>query len=289
MDSLVTAKSAVGAVVQARAMSRRLPEKIFLKLPFGGPHSLVEQIVLRARKAPSLKSVIVATGVDAANDPLVDAAKRVGAPLFRGSETDVLGRLIGAAEEHGLDVVVRLTGDNPCIDPLYIEQTVQSHLQSGADYTRTVGLPLGTNVEVVSLHALQQIHGSNTTPEDREHVTLYMSRHQSRFTISSLDFSADEYRDLRLTVDWPGDYAFACFLYERLYHSNPSFDLPSIVRVLGDHPWAKFINGSLKQVALRSTIEEELQEAISMLDLHGHTQAGEYLLAILKSRLEEQS
>jgi len=285
----VRAKLEVGAIIQARARSRRLPEKVLLKLPFGGPHSLVEQIVLRARDAPSLKSVIVATGVDAANDPLVDAAKRVAAPLFRGSETDVLGRLIEAAEEHGLDVVVRLTGDNPCIDPLYIERTVQAHLRSGADYTRTVGLPLGTNVEVVSLHALQQIHGSSATSEDREHVTLFMSRYPSRFTISNLDYSADEYRDLRLTVDWPGDYAFACFLYERLYQSNPSFDLTSIVRVLGDHPWAKFINGSLKQVSMHSTIEEELHEALAMLDLHGYTQAGEYLLAILKSRLEEQS
>lgn len=277
----------VGAIVQARARSRRLPEKIFLKLPFGGQHSLVEQIVLRARRAASLSTVVVATGIDAANDPLAPAAERVAAPLFRGSEDDVLGRMIGAAEQHGLDVVVRLTGDNPCIDPSYIEQAVQSHLRSGSDYTHTTGLPLGMNVEVAALSALKLIEKSSPEPGDLEHVTLFINRHPDRFGVSRLDFADERYRDLRLTVDWPGDYAFACFLYEQLYESDHGFDLSSILGVLRDHPWAAFINGSLKQVRASSTVEEDLQEASALLDLHGHEQAGKYLLAILNSRLEE--
>jgi len=289
VDRLVSAGPVVGAIVQARANSRRLPGKIFLKLPYGGAHTLVENIVLRARRAESLASVIVATSTGAANDPLQDATSRVSAPLFRGSEDDVLGRFIGAAEEHGLDVVVRLTGDNPCIDSFYIEEAIRAHVRGSVDYTKTTGLPIGMNVEVVSLAALKRASASSTRREDREHVTLAIANNPDQFALSTLDFARVEYRELRLTVDWPGDYAFACFVYEMLHSAQPTFGLPEIVNLLGAHPWARFINGSLKQERAFSTLDEELHEAIALLELYGHRKAETHLRGILNNRTGEKT
>src|SRR5213596_1425528 len=40
--------------------------------------------------------------------------------VWRGSETDVLSRFVGCAEASGADVLLRLTGDCPFLDPQVI-------------------------------------------------------------------------------------------------------------------------------------------------------------------------
>ena len=138
------------ALIQARLGSSRLPGKSRLPLPLGAAgaaRTILGHVVGRARRAPSVGEIIVATTTAPLDAPLASLATELGAGVFRGDEQDVLGRFAGALAQAGpADAVVRLTADNPALDPAFLEAAVAHHLATGADYTHTTGLPLGTNL-----------------------------------------------------------------------------------------------------------------------------------------------
>jgi spore coat polysaccharide biosynthesis protein SpsF len=182
--------------------------------------------------------------------------------------------------EHELTTIVRLTADNPCIDPNYIDLALQEHTKQAADYTRTIGLPIGMNVEVISTAALKKVFETAERADDKEHVTLYINRNLGQFQTTTLDLTKQEYVDLRLTVDWESDYAFACFLYENLYHEDPCFSLDRVIELLARHPWASMINRALRQERQFASLKEEMHEAVELMELNGLPCTAAYLRKI---------
>ena len=236
----------VGAILQVRMGSTRLPGKALLPLPLSGAVPLLGQVLARARRAETLARLVVATSTAPADDPVAAYAATAGAAVFRGDEQDVLGRFAGAADAHGLDVIVRLTGDNPALDPAYLDQAVRHHLATGADYTLTTGLPLGGNVEVIGRAALARAHAQATAPPDREHVTPYLRHHPNQFRLETLALMVPGLpAATRLTLDYPSDYA----LMHLLYSSLPAdFTLSQVAGLLQAHPWLAAINSANEQV-----------------------------------------
>ncbi|MCB8044824.1 hypothetical protein JM654_13600 [Microbacterium oxydans] len=98
----------VGIITQARMTSTRLPGKVLLA---AGGRTLLDHHIDRLQKLDL--PLVVATTTNASDDPIAALAVSRGARVFRGSETDVLGRFAGAARDAGLDVVVRVTSDCP--------------------------------------------------------------------------------------------------------------------------------------------------------------------------------
>jgi len=236
----------IGAIIQARVMSRRFPGKVLLSLPYGSGISIIENIVLRVGNVPGIKAVIVATSDRPENEEVVSVARSAGAEVLRGSEDDVLDRFHEAAILHGLGQIVRLTADNPFIDPAILDACLETHEKCEADYTKTIGLPLGMNLEVISFSALERLKRTVILSDELEHVTLHMNRNPTDFTVCTLDLGKPEYEGLRLTVDWEADYALACFIYEQLHGSTRFFNIDDIISLLKKYPWAKLINSNLK-------------------------------------------
>lgn len=242
----ITSAPRVGAVVQARVSSTRLPGKALLPLPLGGTTTLFEQVLARARRAEMVAQVVVATTDSPADDPLAALAERAGGPVFRGSEADVLQRFALTASAFDLDIIVRLTADNPALDPHYVDEAVRAHLANAADYTLTTGLPLGMNVEVISRTALLTAAAEATDPAEREHVTPFIRRRPERFRLLTLPFAVSaEATALRLTVDYPTDYALQHLLYTTL---GPGFTLADVLALAARHPWLTQINGANEQL-----------------------------------------
>ncbi len=102
----------VVATIEARMGSTRLPGKV-LKEAVGKP--MLELMVERLRRVPSLSGIVIATTVNPPDDPIVDLAGRLGVGWHRGSEMDITERLLGAAEAHAIDVIVETTGDCPAL------------------------------------------------------------------------------------------------------------------------------------------------------------------------------
>src|SRR5262245_34128657 len=169
----VTAR--VGVISQARATSTRLPGKVLL--PVGG-RTFLEHHLDRVAFGNSFP-VIVATTVNAEDDPIVAVAERAGLPWYRGSELDVLERFAGAADQNALDVVVRVTSDCPLIDGRVVAAGVERYLAEDdprlyAANTLERTYPRGFDFEIFSADLLREAHKDATRPEDREHVTSYL-------------------------------------------------------------------------------------------------------------------
>jgi spore coat polysaccharide biosynthesis protein SpsF len=242
-----TAPPRVLVLIQARLGSSRLPGKSQLSLPLSATsdeQTVLGHVVGRARRAASVSEVVVATTTQPLDDSLAALATRLGVSVFRGDEQDVLGRFAGAlAQAEPAEVIVRLTADNPAIDPAFLDAAVAYHLSTGADYTYTSGLPLGTNIEVLTASALQRAHAEATQPDEREHVTPYLRRHPELFQLETLVLTVPPIvAALRLTVDYPSDYAFASLLFNELGPYFSLTDPAGLPALLARYPWLTAIN-----------------------------------------------
>jgi len=241
------------ALIQARLGSSRLPGKSRLPLPLSAPgdaSTILGHVVGRARRAASVTQVVVATTTQPLDDELAALAARLGAGVFRGDEQDVLGRFAGALAGAGpADTVVRLTADNPALDPAFLDMAVAHHLAAGADYTHTTGLPLGTNLEIISAPALRRAHTEASQPDEREHVTPYLRRHPELFRLETLALAVPPaVAALRLTIDYPSDYALLRLLFSELGPDFSLTDPAGLPALLARYPWLAAINAANEQV-----------------------------------------
>lgn len=249
-----TATAPVLALIQARLGSSRLPGKSALSLPLGAAgatNTLLGHVVRRARRTTSVSEIILATTTQSLDDELIILANQLEIGVFRGDEEDVLGRFAGAlALATGpIAAVVRLTADNPALDPDFLDQAVAHHLATGADYTYTTGLPLGTNLEIISPNALRRAHMEARQPNEREHVTPYLRCHPELFRLETLALPVPPaVAALRLTVDYASDYAFINLLINTLGNDFTLKDPVGLAALLAHYPWLSEINKNNRQL-----------------------------------------
>jgi spore coat polysaccharide biosynthesis protein SpsF len=240
----------VTVIIQARLGSVRLPGKSQLPLPLAATghdaQTILGHVVRRARRATAVGEIIVATTTQPLDDELASLASRLGTRVYRGDEQDVLGRFAEAlALAPATDTLVRLTADNPAIDSALLDAAVAHHRATRADYTLTTGLPLGTNLEVLGAAALQRAHREASQPDEREHVTPYLRRHPELFQLAALALTVPPaVAALRLTVDYPSDYALLSLLYSELGNDFSLTDPAGLPALLARYPWLASINAA---------------------------------------------
>lgn len=192
------------AIVQARMGSTRLPNKV-MKAIGGVP--MIELLLARLARAHEISQIIVATSTDPRNEVLADHVRSLGYACERGSESDVLERYLQAARAHGADVVVRITGDCPLVDPELVDEAVRRFRAAGVDYFSNIAPPTypdGLDIEVFTMAALETAARETAAPYDHEHVTPYL-RESGRFSQASMQAEQD-YSALRWTVDEQADF-----------------------------------------------------------------------------------
>jgi glutamate-1-semialdehyde 2,1-aminomutase len=202
----------VVAIVQARMGSTRLPDKV-LKSIAGKP--MIELLLARLSRAREVNQIVVATSLAPRNAPLVECVKQLGYACEMGSEDDVLARYLQAALKHSAEVVVRITGDCPLIDPELVDDAVRMFKQGDFDYVSNSYPPTypdGLDVEVFLVEALIRADRETTKPSDREHVTPYL-RTPNLFRQGTATGSSD-LSMLRWTVDEPADFKVVSAVFE---------------------------------------------------------------------------
>jgi spore coat polysaccharide biosynthesis protein SpsF len=222
-----------GAIIEARISSTRLPGKILLPI-LGEP--LIARLIERLRRAETLDTVIIATTTKPADDRVERFAGQAGVGCFRGSEEDVLGRVLGAAKAFSIDVIVEVTGDCPLIDPGVVDRVVRAYRSGGRDYASNVlrrTYPRGLDTQVFATALLEKVAGLTRDPVDREHVSLFIYEHPGMFSLTNVESDLPEkWQDLRLTVDTREDLELVTAIYEALYPEKPDFDLGDIIGLL---------------------------------------------------------
>lgn len=209
----------VVAIVQARMGSTRFPGKV-MQLINGKP--LLQLLCHRLEKSKNVDQIVIAIPENEEDDELANLSDKLGYVCVRGSETDVLNRFYEAAKKTSADIIVRITGDCPVIDPRLIDSAISEFKGGEFDYFSNCNpatYPDGLDVEVFSFKTLEKCFGADLTRHEREHVTPAMRRTEL-FSVGSMRFSQD-LSALRWTVDEYSDFDVIKNVYD---HFSPKLD-----------------------------------------------------------------
>jgi spore coat polysaccharide biosynthesis protein SpsF len=272
----------IGAIIQARTSSSRLPNKVLKTLPYGSNISILQQVIRRVKKSQLINEIIVATTTEKSDIKIIEIANKEDVKYFKGSLTNVLERYYFSAKENSLDLIVRVTSDCPCIDPEIIDLVVNEHLKNNNDYTSNIfkrTFPHGVDTEVFSFKSLEEAYFNAKENFEKEHVTPYIHRtNKNKYKIGHIEASEKYYApDIRITVDTEEDYALLSVIYDYLFEKDNFFGTKDIISLFKDKPYLKLINKKIIQKKIFNNLEEEIEEAIKILDLQDLKRVVSYL------------
>jgi len=193
----------IGAIVQARMSSQRLPDKV-LTMVNGKP--LLQYLLERLTHCSSIDQIVVATSEDKSDDPIAVFCHEYGALCYRGPLQNVAKRFYMALEKFNLDAFVRVCCDSPMLDHKLIDQGVKLFNGKYDLVTNTLprSYPVGQCVEVIRASTFKNVYEKMSRPDHFEHVTKYYYEHSDEFRIKN--FSNDkDLSSYRLVVDIPED------------------------------------------------------------------------------------
>ncbi len=229
----------IAAIVAARMKSSRLKQKAVL--PIAGMTS-VERCLDNCLRFPRVDEVILATSTLEEDAVLGEHTLGGRARFWQGDPDDVISRYLGACERWGIDVIVRVTGDCPCVSPEIADFILRAHFASGADFTEPRRFAVGSNSQVYNVATLRRVLELVGQADYSEHMTLYMVNNPRLFKVQRVDLPPELVRDYRLTLDYPEDLEMFEALYRELASAGLDASLPNVFRVLDENPGIPRLN-----------------------------------------------
>jgi spore coat polysaccharide biosynthesis protein SpsF len=225
----------VTAIVQARMGSTRLPGKVLIEV---AGKTLLEHVLDRLSLCKTVNQIVVATSTASDDRRIVDVVKNLGYDVYVGSEGDVLDRYYRAAKEVEADIVARITGDCPLIDPILVDHVVGFYLsnQHAYDYVHNgESYPDGiVETEVFSFKVLEGMWNEARSIVEREHVTAFIHHNPGRFRIKTLQ-QEENLGHLRFTVDEPEDLEVIMGIM-KYAPQDQVLHLEEVLDILARHP-----------------------------------------------------
>ena len=238
----------VVATIEGRMTSTRLPGKILMPLS-GKP--VMQHMIERHRKSKLTDEVIVATTTNPQDDPVAALCKELDCPCFRGSEDDVLGRVVSAGKEYGADILVQGMADSPVVDWRLIDECVRLLQEKDADCASNEFVetfPIGFDVRAYKFSSLAKAESLDSDPAYREHAGYSIRSQPEKFKLANWEAEGDmRWPTLRLTLDTEEDYKLISAVYDELYPKNPDFSATDVVTFLKNRPDLVAINSTIVQ------------------------------------------
>ncbi len=247
----------IAALIQVRTGSTRLKDKTFVELE-GKP--LLWHIIDRVKKAKHIKEIVITTTSCKGDDRIEEFAKKDNIRIFRGSEDNVLDRFYQAAKKFNIDVIARVTADDPFKDPRVIDKAINIFLKEDYDYVSNTVKPTypeGIDIEVFSFKALEKAWKEADKTSEKEHVTPYIWKNPNLFKTFNFEYKED-LSNLRWTIDYEEDYQFAKEVYKRLYKEGEIFYMEDILELLEKEPeLAKINQGIVRNEGYEKSLRED--------------------------------
>jgi spore coat polysaccharide biosynthesis protein SpsF len=189
--------------------SARLPGKVLFLLR--GKPMLQFQIELLKQLLPDLP-LAVATTRRPEDDKIETLCQELSIHVYRGSESNVFGRLLEAAKVQQWNTLIRLTGDNPLPNKRILQETISAHQAVRPELTSTRwrlpdgtwlrGVPMGQSVDIISVDGMEQ-RKACLDAEDKEHVIPIFFKTSARVVFVATDTSRSSQR---FSVDTMEDF-----------------------------------------------------------------------------------
>lgn len=212
MDTVAT-----NIFIQARMSSTRFPGKVLAPL-----HNkpILKHVVDRARQVSNVNRVVVLTGVEETDDPIVSYLEHIGCCYYRGSLDNVFHRFQSALAVFPCDYFVRISADSPFMESDLIEWMIEKSNDQYYDIVSNVVIrtfPKGQSVEIVKSSTFMSVDKSLLTQSEAEHVLPYFYKNKSEYKIysikniqdnSNLNFCVDTIQDLKTLSTLKYSYQF---------------------------------------------------------------------------------
>lgn len=251
--------------IEARMTSSRLPGKVLLKAY--DDVSMLEFMVSRIRRCTKIDNIIIATTTNSADDPIIELCNKINVSYHRGSEEDVLQRVLEAHSKLSSDVIVELTGDCPLIDPSLIDRIIDIYNTGLYDYVSNAHIrsyPDGFDVQVFPFAILEEVADRTHDKYDRENVSSYIYR-SGKYSLKEVIASPSEYwPDLRVTLDDTGDYLLIKNIIEFLRaEKGEEFFIIDIITYIKNNPKLLELNKDARvSIAPFQKVANKLNEKI---------------------------
>jgi spore coat polysaccharide biosynthesis protein SpsF (cytidylyltransferase family)/sialic acid synthase SpsE len=231
-------KANIALISACRLKSSRLKEKALLNI---GDLTSVEFSLKNACRFTNVNHVILATSTLDSDSPLENHTYSDSVIFHRGDPDDVIQRYLDITRVLKIDVVIRVTADNPYLDEEICQILLKSHFESGADYTTGAKGCIGTNFEIISVQALETIKNHFPNADYSEYMTWYFMNNKAHFKINLVDLPEIYVRDYRLTLDYEDDLTLFNQIHEKLAHI-PDYTLKDVITLLDSDPELVKIN-----------------------------------------------
>tara|TARA_Y100001970_G_C14234237_1_gene860768 strand:+ start:1103 stop:1855 length:753 start_codon:yes stop_codon:yes gene_type:complete len=232
-------KMRVVASIEARMGSSRLPGKVLKNF---GNETALSLLIKRLKKCEKIDDIVVATSIENKDEPIIDWCINNNIPFYRGSEKDVLDRVVKAHEYMKSDLIVEITGDCPFTDPELVDLAIETFFVNDVDVVTNCGnhltWPLGQYVQVFPQSLLKQINNNVDDEFIHEHVSLYFYENPNKYKIFDL-IAPKRWKkpNIRLVLDYEEDFTFLTKIYNYLYKKHDIyFGIEEIIKFLEEFP-----------------------------------------------------
>lgn len=234
----------VTAIIQARMGSTRLPGKAMMKI---NNEPLLFYVIKQVKACKKISKIIIATTNLPEDNIIEEYGEKLNYDVFRGDPNDVLDRYYQCAKYFEQKTIVRITSDDPLIDPQIIENCLEKYETSDFDYVSNTisknnnmwvpdlnGYPYGIAVEVFNFNSLYLAWKNSKNPLEREHVSPYFIKNPNLFKLSSIK-NTKNLSHIRVTVDYSEDFEFIKSILTN-FDKNEIISIEKITSYLDVHP-----------------------------------------------------
>ena len=205
--------------------------------------TLIAYLVERLKKIKNLDDIILCTTKNKTDDVLVEEAEKLNIKCFRGSENNVLGRVVNALKKFEADVVVQITADCPIIDYRIIKQAITIYNKNNYDCVSNSfvrSFPDGMDVSVVNSKSLIKTNILAKKKKHKEHVTLFIKENPKIFKIKNFIATKKNYwPELGVTLYEKKDYLLIKKIINFFYYKKYFFECGDIIKLVRKKNWIK--------------------------------------------------
>ena len=199
----------------------------------------------RIKNSTSIDKIIICTSINPQDNPLEEVATQENVFCYRGSEEDVLVRLLEAAKTYSLEHFANITADCPMMDPVLVDRAVIEYQKSDADLlkfdNRYLDLPF--NCYLIKVSALEKVCRLKKEIDTEAWLKYFTSNPEMNILSIAVE---NEYRHktLKTSLDYPEDYEFIKCVFAELYKSDTVFSMLDIINLVKRRPEILNINAN---------------------------------------------
>ena len=163
-------------------------------------------MINRIKHARKINRIILCTSTNKQDDPLIKIALNEKIDFYRGSENDVLQRLLKASKKFKLNHFANITADIPMIDPFIIDKSIEEYFKIKPDLLIPENYCLGSCL-VVNVESLEKVCLEKKKKNTEIWVKFFQSHNDFYIHTMKLN-NENKNKNLKTSLDYAEDYVF---------------------------------------------------------------------------------